>query len=1089
MNQPAEKPQRRTENLRQDAESEKNEELRRKKDAIVEVLKKMDNKNDKQALNGYVKLVLEDGQISLDEAQSFADNLETEMRKLDAADALIPSALLTKTHLLDIAKRAGFFSLREQLAIDTAAAEKRKAAEAERKAKSPSRPTLSNASPMPGRTQGQEAQIKRQLAWDSYAREKRNQERETENEVREAFSDINPENKEQKLQEIREELYALKDEIEPLEKELAHAREQKTLHEKQSRRRTARPGSQERERDLYEAEAAKMRVILEELNPLRKRYALLNDLHRQHDGRRFGEWRYIHDPDFKKWVDEKSAKDQAKADAMDREDRDKAARGEENKKTLARWNRNRSDTYFEDRARRRQAETLLGEDNLSVSRQSTYIDRTGKDEEHYGRKTKQFSKDPGVNAHINRMGGEKYVNTQNKLRESYIPELTDFVEKNLPTVQDDPNYKRISKAFARAKEQWKDTPDRVYGDLAYMRSQIEYMQKRGKFNQLMNAEREKMTRDGESIPSIHKESVGSAGGRYFSPGEKVRITIPAELLPYSENKDLTVVYEPFTVIGVEDDSQMNALLDAGIIIDKKEALTGTYPDGRPRVRGIDIHFTKKGRYEVNGKPIFAGVEKKETLKGPVLASSPLSFKGNQPGVIRITDVNGKLFTFDVRRTPPNTRIVDATGQFAIARQTGDTFLIEIAEKGTFHIEGFEGQSGNMVYSRTISAGDTMPGQPRNAPNIQHTPSLPSIVLHNPTTPVPLREAATVVDTLSHEEFINSLARQNTPFAPTKDDVLENNLPRTKLAWISDENLEKVVQSSTVQTKKHYLQLIQLKAMIARNLAFQALPVTAENVSKTCEEIIETRNMFKDVPLFKTRNVLYAANNETLKETYPHGDTHRFGKTANVEAIKEQQKNAQGTLTFVRAENSDTDAQRAKKTILDAVVTMRSPMTFYFEGHGLAHNLELTASGNVHITDEELANALRKRHKQLPNLTKANPAERDLIILGCCYNGEFARNVKRNLGKGIAGPIFILESEFGFPGISSFANKFTDEFSETALGLGHRNTDNPSTLGTVIDHEFDENMQTNPSIYLPFGNAGESGWGQLSDLNTQNDPIV
>src|SRR3989344_4676660 len=138
----------------------------------------------------------------------------------------------------------------------------------------------------------------------------------------------------------------------------------------------------------------------------------------------------------------------------------------------------------------------------------------------------------------------QYLRKQDELRKKYIPELTEFVAENLPKVKDDPNYERLNKAFNRAMEHWQDNPDRAYGDLAIMRSQIENMPKRGKFNQLMKGMREKITKG--DIASLYKESIGSPGGRYFQPGEKARITIPAELLSYSEGKDLTVVYEPFT---------------------------------------------------------------------------------------------------------------------------------------------------------------------------------------------------------------------------------------------------------------------------------------------------------------------------------------------------------------------------------------------------------------------------------------------------------------------------------------------------------------------------------------------------------------
>lgn len=332
-----------------------------------------------------------------------------------------------------------------------------------------------------------------------------------------------------------------------------------------------------------------------------------------------------------------------------------------------------------------------------------------------GRKSVEGSKESeGKNG--SNQGKNEYLRKQDKLRQKYIPELTEFVVENLPKVKDDPNYERINKAFNRAMEHWKDDPDRAYGDLAIMRSQIEYMQKRGKFNQ-MKTMREKIA--GGDIVSLYKKSIGSSGGRYFNPDEKVRITIPAELLPNSEGKDLTVVYEPFTVIGTEEDSQMQALMDAGIIIDKKEATAGTYPDGRPRVQGIDVHFTRQGRYILNGIPITIGEkgkeEKKEEFKGPVLGKYSCSFRKERPRSIYISDENNVVISFDVRSLKPNERVFDSTGSFAVTRLSAGQFSIECERKGPLIIEGFEDQSGHRMFAIKVNPG-VEPSAPGSSPS-------------------------------------------------------------------------------------------------------------------------------------------------------------------------------------------------------------------------------------------------------------------------------------------------------------------------------------------------------------------------------------
>ena len=294
---------------------------------------------------------------------------------------------------------------------------------------------------------------------------------------------------------------------------------------------------------------------------------------------------------------------------------------------------------------------------------------------------------------------DEYLRKQDELRELYTPEVESFVEHEFPKHAEE--YPALARAYARARAQWEGSPGRKYGDLAFMRSQIEFMQRESEFDGAMNARLQQL---GE-IPALDKMEIGSPGGWYFLPGEKIRITIPGNLLPYSNGKSVTVVYAPSEPLGVEADSQIEALMNAGIILKDIPTQTGTYgpPHNRRRVKGVDIYFTKEGRYVINGTPRPIGkegkIDMKEELKGPVLAQREVSFGSNRPRLIHILDDNGETTIFDVRLVERGVRILDKDRRFAVTRLSGgggNKFQIEFAEKGSFFVTGYEDQSGHAI---------------------------------------------------------------------------------------------------------------------------------------------------------------------------------------------------------------------------------------------------------------------------------------------------------------------------------------------------------------------------------------------------------
>lgn len=420
------------------------------------------------------------------------------------------------------------------------------------------------------------------------------------------------------LQGIRGEMTGLLDKIQRLQDESKDYIQQKRMNRPGIRGRYIR-GSKygQMEKDAYAEYGAKLRSVNIEAAKSEERYAYLDRLHREltksefhRDGQHFGEWRRMNDADYDEKISARHEQQQKLAEQMDKDYKKRYATKDDRTDALMGWERgtmaslrnvpSESDMRFREHMSRAGG---------SVDGMSGYIDSTGKDAEYLaslkggkgggGSKHNPYEGYSAFQPYGSDQERNQYLRKQNKLRQKYIPELTDFVADNLPTVKDDPNYERINKAFNRAMEHWKDDPDRAYGDLAIMRSQIQYMQKRGRFQKLMDAFRASLGE--ERVKKLPHVSVASPGGRYFAPGEKVHITIPAELLPYSAGKDLTVHYEPFTVMGAEDDSQVDALFDAGILIERSEALLGKYPDGRGRVRGLKIYFTKPGAYKINGK--------------------------------------------------------------------------------------------------------------------------------------------------------------------------------------------------------------------------------------------------------------------------------------------------------------------------------------------------------------------------------------------------------------------------------------------------------------------------------------------------------
>jgi hypothetical protein len=145
-----------------------------------------------------------------------------------------------------------------------------------------------------------------------------------------------------------------------------------------------------------------------------------------------------------------------------------------------------------------------------------------------------------------------------------------------------------------------------------------------------------------------------------------------------------------------------------------------------------------------------------------------------------------------------------------------------------------------------------------------------------------------------------------------------------------------------------LQPVQARAMIARNLYTDGIPVTKENVQKELKRIIEERNAIKNTYVFNGRNVIHVAQNETS-----YGK-NVFGKKGTLRAISEQS----GSMEALRCQPTKEQIKVFKQNLIKRIADTKPPLTFYYSGHGSGKTVELIHTGKfkLSLTPADLAKA-------------------------------------------------------------------------------------------------------------------------------------
>jgi hypothetical protein len=266
--------------------------------------------------------------------------------------------------------------------------------------------------------------------------------------------------------------------------------------------------------------------------------------------------------------------------------------------------------------------------------------------------------------------------------------------------------------------------------------------------------------------------------------------------------------------------------------------------------------------------------------------------------------------------------------------------------------------------------------------------------------------------------------------------------------------------------------IQLKVIVTRNLYFSQENISEESVRQEILKLNQTRQTFKDVELFKERNILLLSNWEKFRDKIP-----RFWKKKLVDFFTEQEWIA---YQFQPKEDDPVEWKKAKQEFIKAFIHTSPPLTFVFDGHWNALSIGIT--GNpldsdwkedlVEITPLELAELYKQRVEKYPIITSMDIAKRDIFFLSSCFGNNFLREFSAILlQQNITPPIMIVGSEYW--------QLETDQFNWVTLPtwimllelLRYSNSKKALTIGDIFDQDMNMPIWS-PSIYIQTPNTSK-----------------
>jgi len=280
--------------------------------------------------------------------------------------------------------------------------------------------------------------------------------------------------------------------------------------------------------------------------------------------------------------------------------------------------------------------------------------------------------------------------------------------------------------------------------------------------------------------------------------------------------------------------------------------------------------------------------------------------------------------------------------------------------------------------------------------------------------------------------------------------------------------------------------MEIKMIIARNLYFSRLKVNKKNVLNEYNKYLKNKVEYKNVSLFKDRNIVFTAHHEDLAKEYQTKDENkRFWRKATIEAIRKQWWNLPDE-NIIQPKNNSDSLKDAKNKILQKLVTTTIPMTFVFDWHGSSDAIYLSDwdyvgwknqsveenENTIKITYQEMAIALieRAKNKNVWKMTKKE--QKDILIFSSCLNHTFIRNLYDELirynkvssnKKKVSLPICIWEWEYGQTVNSNLVSNFWNDFFWKIMDFEW--WDQNTTIWDIIENQ-EKLKDPSPYIYFP-----------------------
>lgn len=295
--------------------------------------------------------------------------------------------------------------------------------------------------------------------------------------------------------------------------------------------------------------------------------------------------------------------------------------------------------------------------------------------------------------HVRNQGGSEYMQTQNTMREGYADRMQkdgDFEGKLQAMVQKGvPNADKLLGLMPGLEEEWETNPDRRYGDLAFIRSNIEYAERAGKKIEMMPQYENGKVRVGTELHDVLRtDRFRLRGVDYSNPSAQIVIRVPDD----GYGKPGNILYQPNTYDPAWSFRCARMMADAGIAVQKH-----TLPNGN--VEGMTVHFTKPGIYTIDGRQVIVArsAEEREKMKAEAAERNditrgksltlPMPMGPDEPQELYVSKEGVGSQTLDIENLQPGER-VDGDGVVAIRDvQTGKVTLY-LTELGRYNVVGF-----------------------------------------------------------------------------------------------------------------------------------------------------------------------------------------------------------------------------------------------------------------------------------------------------------------------------------------------------------------------------------------------------------------